>query len=97
KLNTGTIVIGATNRESDLDKALKRRFSIKHEMKLPTKEIRQKIIEKYFDSIPDASYTDRDMQAVLKITENYSCARLTNLIVNRIVKCLSEDKPITLA
>jgi AAA+ superfamily predicted ATPase len=44
KLNTGTIVIGATNRESDLDKALKRRFSIKHEMKLPTRKIRQEII-----------------------------------------------------
>lgn len=95
-LDTGTIVIGATNREDMIDSALKRRFSIQHEVKLPTFETRKAIATKYYASIPNSLYTDKDLEEFATETEGLSCAKITNMIVDNIVYCLSNDLQIKL-
>lgn len=94
-LDTGTIVIGATNREDTLDNALKRRFSLRHKIGLPTKEIRRSIVQRYFSSIPGAVYTDDDLDCFAEATSGMPCAKVVSLIVNRIVECLTKNEAIS--
>lgn len=87
-LETGTIVIGATNRLDIIDEALLRRFSIQHEVKLPNVELRGEIFRSYMNSISEATYDESDVQNFVQMTEGYSCAKIVNLIVNNLVECL---------
>lgn len=96
KLDTGTIVIGATNRPDIIDKALIRRFSIQHEIKLPSFEVRKSIAEKYLSTIPEAVYTEDDLESFAQSTDGLSCATIINIIVDKVVECLVENKAIKL-
>jgi len=94
-LENQSIVIGATNRADIIDAALDRRFSIKHEMCLPTYDVRKMILKKYLDSIPNASYIDINLEDFANLTDGYSCAKITNSIINGVVKCLVGKESIT--
>jgi SpoVK/Ycf46/Vps4 family AAA+-type ATPase len=96
RLDTGTIVIGATNREDTLDTALKRRFSLQHKMNLPSKEIRRTIAEKYISTIPNAIYKCQDFEEFAISTEGMSHAKITTIIIDRIVECLTKNEPVSL-
>lgn len=96
KLKTGTILVGATNKINDIDKALRRRFSIHYEIKLPDSLTRQEIAKKYMQSIPNSEYSDSDLLEFADETEGFSCAKITNLIVNRIVNHLVKNEKVTL-
>jgi len=95
-LDTGTIVIGATNRADTLDRALKRRFSLQYKMNYPTKEIRQAIAQRYFSSIPGAIFTSNDLYEFAEATNGLSCAKVVSLIINRIVECLTKNEAVSI-
>jgi SpoVK/Ycf46/Vps4 family AAA+-type ATPase len=94
KLDTGTIVIGATNRADMIDEALKRRFSIHHEVVKPTPEIRKEILRKYFASIPGAEITNDELDEFSNRTNSLTYAAIINYIVSQIVSCLVQNKLI---
>lgn len=93
-LDNGTIVIGATNRPDTIDKALIRRFSLQHEVKLPAFETRFHIIKKFFQTIPNAIYDDSIVEQIANKTNEYNNAKIINLIIDYIVNCLVDSRPI---
>lgn len=95
-LDNGTILIGATNRQDTVDKALIRRFSTQHEIKLPSEEARYHIIKKFIQTIPDAKYYDDNIELLAGLTDGWNTARIINLIIDFIVNCLVENKPINI-
>lgn len=97
KFDNSSIIIGATNREDMIDKALKRRFSLKYEMKLPGEEVQCKIVETFLNTIPDTKFTHTDIEKFLSTINDKSCANITNTLTNRIVNCLIEQKEIKIA
>jgi SpoVK/Ycf46/Vps4 family AAA+-type ATPase len=94
--DSGNILIGATNRVEDIDEALKRRFSIKHEIKLPSADTRKAIAQKYLDTIPGSQYTEDSLRRFADDTKDESCAIITNRIINGIVQCLVRQRRINL-
>lgn len=93
RTDISNIIIAATNREDMIDKALKRRFSLQYYMEKPSEQVKIDIVKSYLDSIP-SKYTDDEIKNFVK--DKDSCATLTNSIVNIIVKCIIENKDITL-
>ena len=80
KQNEGVIVLGATNRRDDLDKALIRpgRFDVEIQVSLPDFEGRKEIIKLYLDKIKFASNVDVDVLA--RGTTGFTGADLENMI-----------------
>lgn len=95
--DSGNILIGATNRIQDIDKALLRRFSKQYEIKLPDFNVRKAIAKNYLDTIPDSIYTDANLISFANMTENKSCAEITNTLVNGIVQCLVNHNDVNLS
>lgn len=84
-----TIVIGATNRIDMIDKALSRRFAIKHEVKPLNEKQTKELIIQYLSDIN----IEYDMENV----ENYSkkCnkqSQIVNNIIQSIIITLTENK-----
>lgn len=94
--DSGNILIGATNRVQDIDKALLRRFSKQFEIKIPDVNVRKSIAESYLDTIPNSVYNNSDLNDFAINTENKSCAEITNILVNGIVQCLVNNRDINL-
>lgn len=97
KFDNGSIIIGATNREDMIDKALKRRFSLKYEMNLPSKEIQCRIVESFLKTIPNVKFTSEGIESFLSEINEKSCANIANALTNKIVNCIVENKEISLA
>lgn len=97
KFDNSSIIIGATNRDDMIDKALKRRFSLKYEMKSPSKEVQCKIVESFLNAIPNTKFTYADVEEFLSTLTDKSCANITNTLTNRIVNCLIGQKEIKIA
>lgn len=95
--DSGNILIGATNRIEDIDKALLRRFSKQFEITMPDFNVRKSIAKNYLDTIPDSIYTDANLISFANMTENKSCAEITNILVNGIVQCLVNHNDINLS
>ena len=95
--DSGNILIGATNRIQDIDKALLRRFSKQFEIKLPNFNVRKTIAKNYLDTIPNSIYTDANLISFANMTENKSCAEITNTLVNGIVQCLVNHNDVNLS
>jgi len=96
KFDNGSIIIGATNRADMIDAALKRRFSLKYEMNLPSNEVQCKIVESFLSTIPNTDFSSEDIQNFLSTINEKSCANITNVLTNRIVNCIVENKQISL-
>lgn len=96
KFDNGSVIIGATNREDMIDKALKRRFSLKYEMHLPNDETQYEIVKSYLNTIPNVEFNNEDIKRFLNTIKEKSCANITNALVNRIVNCIVENKKISL-
>ncbi len=97
KFNNSSIIIGATNREDMIDKALKRRFSLKYEMKLPSNEIQHRIVESFLKTIPNTEFSKGEIEKFLSTLNEKSCANITNVLTNRIVNCIVENKEISIS
>ncbi|KAJ6224528.1 hypothetical protein RDWZM_003073 [Blomia tropicalis] len=78
--NEGVIVLGATNRRDDLDKALIRpgRFDVEIQVPLPDFEGRKEIISLYLDKIKYSNNVDIDVLA--RGTTGFTGADLENMI-----------------
>lgn len=78
--NEGVIVLGATNRRDDLDKALIRpgRFDVEIQVNLPDFEGRKEIIKLYLDKIKYSTNVDIDVLA--RGTTGFTGADLENMI-----------------
>merc|ERR1712002_646689 len=78
--NEGVIVLGATNRESDLDKAILRpgRFDTKVEVGIPDIKGRTEILELYLAKVKHDSSINVEILA--KKTNGMSGAELSNLV-----------------
>lgn len=78
--NEGVIVLGATNRRDDLDKALIRpgRFDVEIQVPLPDFEGRKDIIRLYLDKIKYSSNVDIDVLS--RGTTGFTGADLENMI-----------------
>jgi SpoVK/Ycf46/Vps4 family AAA+-type ATPase len=95
-LQNGTIVIGATNREDIIDPALKRRFTINHKMEFPSDKTIKCIVRRYIDTIPGAAADCASIEKFAYDNSGKSCAAIVNLLIQRIVMCLTNNQPITL-
>lgn len=69
RLSKETILIAATNHESLLDSAVWRRFDYRIEMKLPTSEVREQLINHFLQG-----YTFKNVKHLVSITEGLSGA-----------------------
>lgn len=96
KLDSGSILIGATNRHDTIDKALLRRFSLKYEMELPSEEVQCKIVETFLDTLPNVKSSNDEIKMFLSTITEKTCANITNALTNRIVNCIVDNKGISL-
>jgi len=72
------LVIGATNRPQELDEAVRRRFVRRLYVPLPTKEARQKIIEKILRQVKH-SLDATEINELAELTDGYSGADVDSL------------------
>ena len=88
----GVIVLGATNRESDLDKAILRpgRFDTKVEVGIPDLKGRSEILELYLAKVKHDSSINVEILA--KKTNGMSGAELSNLVNTATIKAAVDNK-----
>jgi ATP-dependent Zn protease len=93
--NTSLVVIAATNRIEDLDKALLRpgRFDKLIEISLPNLQSRQAIImmhtKKLHTNVPEKLFS-----ALAKKTDGFSCAELKNLTQEAALHAARDNSPV---
>lgn len=71
-----SVVIGATNHEEILDKAIWRRFPLKIKLELPSGESRRLLLLRFLGNVPHQI----DLSFVVKITENLSGSEIYDLV-----------------
>lgn len=79
----GVVVMGATNRPHDIDKAFLRRFSLKVPVPLPTESARRAILAKYFEQAPDFIqfvHKHQILDTLAECTEGYTGSSLKDLV-----------------
>ncbi|KAF7491547.1 ATP-dependent zinc metalloprotease YME1 -like protein [Sarcoptes scabiei] len=86
--NEGVIVLGATNRRDDLDKALIRpgRFDVEIQVSLPDFEGRRSILQLYLGKIKYSS--DVDLDVLARGTVGFTGADLENLINQAAIRAV---------
>uniref|UniRef100_A0A0N5BT93 AAA domain-containing protein n=1 Tax=Strongyloides papillosus TaxID=174720 RepID=A0A0N5BT93_STREA len=86
----GIIVIGATNRPEDLDKALIRpgRFDIHVNCSIPDLSGRMEIFKHYLDKVP---HRNIDIDVLAKTTTGFSAADISNVVNQAALKAATED------
>lgn len=85
------LIIGATNRASDLDPALLRpgRFDRKIHVGLPDKEGRKDVIQYYLDKV---KHEEIDLDKFAQATIHYSPARIKNIINEGLIIALQSGR-----
>lgn len=85
------LIIGATNRASDLDPALLRpgRFDRKIHVGLPDKEGRKDVINYYLDKV---KHDEMDLDKFAQATIHYSPARIKNIINEGLIIALQSGR-----
>ena len=78
KLPNDVIILGATNMLKNIDNALLRRFSLKHEIKVLNEEEKEKMVKKYLKDI-NFNFSDLEIEEVVKSSKNQAVI-ITNLI-----------------
>uniref|UniRef100_A0A6M2DYD1 Putative aaa+-type atpase n=1 Tax=Xenopsylla cheopis TaxID=163159 RepID=A0A6M2DYD1_XENCH len=81
--NCTVIIMGATNRPQDLDRAILRRMPATFHIGMPVKQQRLKILELILDNEPTAE--DVDLEALSKLTDGFSGSDLRELCRNASV------------
>jgi SpoVK/Ycf46/Vps4 family AAA+-type ATPase len=91
------IVIAATNHEHLLDPAVWRRFDVSVGIGLPNYDIRKRMIETWLQPYK-SQMRDVDIDIFAKITDNFSVAKIKNIILQTIkrVLILGESSFVTL-
>lgn len=81
KLPNDVIVLGATNRKDRIDKALLRRFSIKHEVTALSKSEYEQMISNFLQDV-HMNFTEEEIEELIE--NNNSQADLMNELIRRI-------------
>jgi SpoVK/Ycf46/Vps4 family AAA+-type ATPase len=87
------VIIGATNRQDMIDKALLRPFSILHEVKMFTREERKAMVEKYLGDI-GIKYDISDVNAYCEAQKSQADTIVD--VVKAIAKSIRFDCPLRL-
>lgn len=87
----GVIVIGATNRANDLDKALLRpgRFDVQVTVPVPDYKGRKELFDHYLSKI--RSSTDLDLDVLCRTTVGFTGADIENLVNQAALRAATED------
>lgn len=88
KLTNEQIIIGATNRKDCVDEALLRRFSLKHEVKLPEESEKHLFVEKLLSDI-DIAFTEQEISKIL--VQGNTQSELKNLVVEEIARKIETE------
>jgi SpoVK/Ycf46/Vps4 family AAA+-type ATPase len=92
-LNSGILILGATNRPFDLDDAILRRMPRRILVDLPTEEDRLAILKLLLaDEVLDPAV---DLASLAKRTNLYSGSDLKNVCVSAAVSAVTEEKAST--
>lgn len=85
------LIIGATNRAGDLDRALLRpgRFDRKIHVGLPDKEGRKDVIRYYLEKV---AHEQMDLDKFAQATMHYSPARIKNIINEGLIMALQDGR-----
>jgi SpoVK/Ycf46/Vps4 family AAA+-type ATPase len=89
-LNSGVLILGATNRPFDLDDAILRRMPRRILVDLPTEEDRFAILKLLLAD--EVLETTVDLQDLAKRTNLYSGSDLKNVCVSAAVAAVTEEK-----
>jgi SpoVK/Ycf46/Vps4 family AAA+-type ATPase len=90
-LNSGILILGATNRPFDLDDAILRRMPRRILVDLPTEEDRLAILKLLLvEELLDPAI---DLASLAKTTNLYSGSDLKNVCVSAAVTAVTEEKP----
>ncbi|GAB6031996.1 ATP-dependent zinc metalloprotease yme1l [Chamberlinius hualienensis] len=91
--NEGVIVLGATNRREDLDKALLRpgRFDIEVHVPIPDLKGRTEILELYLGKVKLAD--DVDMDVLARGTTGFTGADIENLVNQAAIRAAVDQAP----
>lgn len=89
--NEGVIVIGATNRANDLDRALVRpgRFDVQVTVPIPDYKGRKELFEHYLAKV--RARTDIDIDTLCRTTVGFSGADIENLVNQGALKSATEN------
>lgn len=88
--NEGVIVLGATNRRQDLDKALMRpgRFDVEVQVPIPDQEGRQEIFDYYLGKVKKAS--DVKVDVMSRGTRGFTGADIKNVVNQAALRAAAE-------
>lgn len=92
--NEGVIVIGATNRANDLDKALVRpgRFDVQVTVPVPDYKGRKELFEHYLDKV--RASRDIDIDILCRTTVGFTGADIENMVNQGALKSATENMDI---
>jgi SpoVK/Ycf46/Vps4 family AAA+-type ATPase len=93
RIKNETLVIGATNRIDIIDKALLRRFTLKHEVKALSDTERKSMIEKYLN---DVGLSVDEVEITEFCKTDRTTAQTVNELIQQIAKSIIEKKPLSL-
>jgi SpoVK/Ycf46/Vps4 family AAA+-type ATPase len=92
-VTNNVLIIGATNRSDMIDKALMRRFTLRHEVKALTKDERETTVNNYLRDV-GLTADERDIAAFC--VPERPTAQLVNDLVQRIAESIIENAPLKL-
>ena len=96
KSNEGVIVLGATNRDEDLDSALLRPGRFDSRVRVPRPDIKGRtgLLELYMSKITHST-ADIDIETLAKLTVGFSGADIQNLVNTAAVHAASSGMYLT--
>lgn len=95
KVQNDSIIIAATNVLNSIDKAVKRRFSVHHEVLPLTKEEAEKMIEQYLSTIGMEFDKEEISAAVEVLAKSADCiaqSEVLKFMITKIVDAISDEK-----
>lgn len=87
--SAGVVVIAATNRPSDLDPALRRRFQKRIYIPLPGENERKRLFQINLEGV-ESDVTLQDLDQFAKATNNYSGSDISVVVRDALMKPLRE-------
>lgn len=88
QLGNDVVVIGATNVPELIDAAVKRRFSIVHEVEVLDEKENAEMVQKYLSTVP-CTVDDESIVTFVRSTEGKKISQ--GIVLNRIIQCIADS------
>lgn len=88
QLGNDVVVIGATNVPELIDAAVKRRFSIVHEVEVLDEKENAEMVQKYLSTVP-CTVNDESIVTFVRSTEGKKISQ--GIVMNRIIQCIADS------